>query len=99
MKIRHFCLFCAIPAISNLIGMLLFTFISTSTVFLTQIIPRQQKNADAKVALSISCQQKMEFASAIYKKAIFPNIQLNSVVNRLPPFKNLSDHASRFLME
>ena len=33
MKIRHFCLFCAIPAISDLICMLLFAFISTSSNF------------------------------------------------------------------
>ena len=33
MIIRHFCLFYAILAISNLIGMLLFAFISTSSNF------------------------------------------------------------------
>ena len=38
---------------------------------------------------------KMEFATT---KCIFPNIQLKDVVNRLPPFKNLYDHASSFLM-
>ena len=41
---------------------------------------------------------KMEFASAILKKLYFPNIQLKGVVNRLPPFKNLSDHTNKFLM-
>ena len=33
-------------------------FTVTRSVFLTQIISHQQKNVDAKVALSISCQQK-----------------------------------------
>ena len=32
------------------------------------------------------------------KNCIFSNIQLKGVVNWLPPFKNLSDHRSRFLM-
>ena len=32
------------------------------------------------------------------KNCIFPNIQLKGVVNRLPPFKNLSNHTNRFLM-
>ena len=51
-------------------------------VFLTQIISRQQKNADAKVALSILRRQFSE-------NCIFPSIQLKGVVNRLPPFKKL----------
>ena len=33
MKIRHFCLFCTILAISNLTSMLLFAFISTISKF------------------------------------------------------------------
>ena len=67
-------------------------------VFLTQIISRQQKNADAKVIMDFML-AKMEFASAIFKNCIFPNIQLKGAVNRLPPFtNNLSDHANRFLM-
>ena len=70
----------------------------TSTVFLTQIISRRQKNADAKVALSISRQQKWNSRRQSSKNCIFPNIQLNGVVNRLPPFKNLSDHTNRSLM-
>ena len=70
----------------------------TSPVFLTQIISRQQKNANAKVALSISSQQKWNSHQQFSKNCIFPNIQLNGVVNRLPPFKNLSDHTNRFLM-
>ena len=41
---------------------------------------------------------KMEFALAILKKLNFSNINLKSVVNRLPPFKNLSDHTNRFLI-
>ena len=41
---------------------------------------------------------KMEFTSTIFKNCIFPNIQLKGVVNRLPPFKNFSDHTNRFLM-
>ena len=32
------------------------------------------------------------------KNCIFPNVQLKGVVNRLPLFKNLSDHTNRFLM-
>ena len=60
-------------------------------VFLTQIISRRQKNADAKVALSISRRQ-------LSKNCIFPSIQLKGVLNRLTPFKNLSDHTNMFLM-
>ena len=41
---------------------------------------------------------KMEFVSEFSKNCIFPNIQLKGVVNRLPPFKNLSDHTNKFLM-
>ena len=37
---------------------------------------------------------KMEFTSAIFKKLCFPNIQLKVVVNRLPPFKNFSNHTN-----
>ena len=40
---------------------------------------------------------KMEFLK-FSKNCIFPNIQLKVVVNRLPPFKNLSDHTNKFLM-
>ena len=67
-------------------------------VFLTQIISRQQKNADAKVALSISRQQKWNLCRQFSKNYIFPNIELKGVVNRLPPFKNLPDHTNKFLM-
>ena len=67
-------------------------------VFLTQIISRRQKNADAKVALSISRRQKWNSRRQFSKNCIFPNIQLKGVVNRLPPFKNLSDHTNMFLM-
>ena len=55
-------------------------------VFLTQIISRQQKNADAKVALLISRRQKWNSHRQISKNCSFPK----GVVNRLPPFKNLS---------
>ena len=68
------------------------------TVFLTQIISRQRKNAYAKNALSISCRQKWNLRQQFSKNGIFPNIQLNNVVNRLPPFKNLFDHTNRFIM-
>ena len=68
------------------------------SVMLTQIISRRQKNADAKVALSISRRQKWNSRRQFSKNCIFPNIQLKGVVNRLPPFKNLSDHISKFLM-
>ena len=58
-------------------------------VFLTQIISRRQKNADAKVVLSISRQQKWNLHRQFSKNCIFPNIKLKGVVNRLPPFKYL----------
>ena len=68
------------------------------TAFLTQIISRRQKNADAKVVLSISSRQKWNSRRQFSKNYIFPNIQLKGVVNRLPPFKNLPDHTNKFLM-
>ena len=68
-----------------------------TTVFLTQIISRRLKNADAKVVLLISRRQKWNSPRQFSKNCIFPNIQLG-VVNRLPPFKKLSDHANKFLM-
>ena len=67
-------------------------------VFLTEIISRRQKNADAKVALSISRRQKWNSRRQFSKNCILPNIQLNGVVNRLPSFKNLSDHTDTFLI-
>ena len=36
--------------------------------------------------------------SNFQKSFIFLNIQLKGVVNRLPPLKNLSDHANSLLM-
>ena len=66
--------------------------------FLTQIISRWQKNADAKVASSISRWQKWNSRRQFSKNCIFPNIQFKGVVSRLPPFKNLSDHTNMFLM-
>ena len=69
--------------------------VSINTVFLTQILSRRQKNADAKKCIIDFTSAKMEFASA---KGIFPNIQLKDVVNRLAPFKNLYDHTNSFLM-
>ena len=57
-----------------------------------------KKNADAKVALSISCRQKWNLHQQFSKNCIFPNIQLKGVVNRLPPSKNLSEQTKRFLM-
>ena len=79
------------------ISIYLSIYIHTS-VFLTQTISRWQINADAKVALSISHWQKWNLHRQFSKKNFFPNIQLNSVVNRLTPFKNLPDHTNRFLM-
>ena len=67
-------------------------------VFPTQIISRRQKNADAKVVLSISRRQKWNSRRQFSKNCIFPNIQLKGVVNRLLPFKNLSDYTNKFLM-
>ena len=67
-------------------------------VFLTQIISRRQKNADAKVVLPISRRQKWNSHRQFSKNGIFPNIQLKGVVNRLSPFKILSDHINRPLM-
>ena len=68
------------------------------TVFLNQIISRWQKNADTKVASSISRRQKWNSCRQFSKNCIFPNIQLKGVVNRLSPFKISSDHANRSLM-
>ena len=45
------------------------------TDFLTQIISRQQKNADANVASSISRRQKWNSHRQFSKNCIFPNIQ------------------------
>ena len=72
--------------------------VRTYTVFLTQIISHRQKNANAKVALSISLWQKWNSYQQFSNNCIFPNFQLKGVVNRLPPFKNLSDHTNMFLM-
>ena len=72
--------------------------VNEQAVFLTRILSCRQKNADAKVSLSISCQQKWNLHQQFSKNCIFPNIQLKGVVNRLPPFKNLSDHTNMFLM-
>ena len=66
------------------------------TVFLTQIISRRQKNADAKVALSISRQQKWKSRRKFSKNCIFPNIQLKGVANKILLFKNLFDRTNRF---
>ena len=41
---------------------------------------------------------KNEIRVGNFQKIVFPNIQLKGVVNRLPPFKNLSDHKNRSLM-
>ena len=65
-------------------------------VFLTQIISCRQKNADTKVASSISRGQKWNSHQQFSKNCIFPNIQLKGVVNRLPLFKNVSDHTNMF---
>ena len=65
-------------------------------VFLTQIISRQRKNADAKVALSISHRQKWKSRRQFSENCIFPNIQLKGVANKLLQFKNLFDHTNRF---
>ena len=51
--------------------------------FLTEIISRRQK-----------WNSRRQFS----KNCILPNIQLNGVVNRLPSFKNLSDHTDTFLI-
>ena len=59
------------------------------TVILTQMILRQQKNADAKVALSISRWQKWKSRRQFSKNCISPNIQLKGVVNKLLRFKKL----------
>ena len=74
------------------------TYISHTSVFLTQIISRRQKNADAKVVLSISRRQKWNSRLQFSKNCIFPNILLKGVLNMLPPFKNLSHHTNKFLM-
>ena len=79
------------------ISIYLSIYIHTS-VFLIQTISRWQINADAKVVLLISHRQKWNLHRQFSKKNIFPNIQLNSVVNRLTAFKNLPDHTNRFFM-
>ena len=45
------------------------------TDFLTQIISRRQKNADANVASSISRRQKWNSHRQFSENCIFPNIQ------------------------
>ena len=67
----------------NFAGMCIISFGYVNSVFLTQVISRRQK-----------WNLRRQFS----KNCIFPNIQLNGVVNRLPPFKNLSDHRNRLLM-
>ena len=49
--------------------------ICSNSVFLTQIISRRQKNADAKLVLSISPRQKWNSRGQFSKNCIFPNIQ------------------------
>ena len=66
------------------------------TVFLTQIISRGQKNANAKVALSTSRRQKWKSRWQFSKNRIFPNIQLKGAANKSLQFKNLFDHTNRF---
>ena len=65
-------------------------------VLLTQIISHRQKNADPEVALSMSHRQKWNLRQQFLKNCISPNIQLNGLVNRLPPFKNLPDNTNKF---
>ena len=66
-----------------------------ATVFVTQIISRRQKNANAKVLYPISQKQKWNSRRQFSKHCVFPNIQLKGVVNRLTPFKNVSNHTNR----
>ena len=74
------------------------TFIHLAVaVFLTQIISNLQKNVDVESCIMDFMLGKMEFVSAIFKKLYFSKYS-KGVVNRLPPFKNLSDHTNRFLM-
>ena len=40
----------------------------------------------------------LEFTLAIFKKLYFSKYSIKGVVNRLPPFKNLSDNTNKFLM-
>ena len=80
---------------------LLFLFLKVCTdvavvLYSTQIISRQQKNADAKVALSISRRKKWKSRRQFSKSCIFPNLQLKGVVNKLLQFKNLFDRTNRF---
>ena len=46
MKIRHCCLFCAIPAIFNHVNMRLFTFISTNSNFNNFLVFNSGTNFD-----------------------------------------------------
>ena len=52
-----------------------------ATVFLTQVILRQQKNGNTKIVQSISRRQKWNLHRQFSKNCIFPNIQIKGVVN------------------
>ena len=62
---------------------------STCTAFLTQFISHRQKNADAKVVLSISHWQKWNSCWQFSKNCIFPNIQLKSVAKQITSIQKL----------
>ena len=67
------------------------------TVPLTQFIPLGKKCRCESCIMDFTS-AKMEFASATFKKLYFSKHSSKRVVNRLPPFKSLSDHTYRFLM-
>ena len=67
------------------------------SVFLTQLFHVGKKMPTRKFYNQFHV-GKNEIRVGNFQKIVFPNIQLKGVVNRLPPFKNLSDHKNRSLM-
>ena len=67
-------------------------------VILTQTIPCQQKMPMQKLYDQFHVSKNGVHVDNFEKLVFFPNIQLQGVVNRLAPFKILSDHTSRSLM-
>ena len=65
-------------------------------VFLTQIISRRQKMPTRKLYNRFHV-GKNEICVGNFQKDIFSKYSIKYVGNRLPPFKNLSNHTNRFL--
>ena len=69
------------------------------TVFLTQIISCRQKKCRHKSCIIDFTLAKTEFTSAVFKKLYFSKYSIKGCCKQIPPFKNLSDHTNKFLME